>query len=180
MSEPTAADVEVDVVVVGGGGAGLAAAVTAAEEGASVLLFESETELGGSTQLSAGLFTAAATSVQRGLGIEDTAERFYRSYPRECSGLQTGDEPAPILLPGCQAGRCCCSTYSRNTLNGAPSTDPEVGTRPEVAAPQVPAHMCAVLLADPAGADPLETVDQFRSPRTPRACSPRSASASGP
>ncbi|WP_416061832.1 FAD-dependent oxidoreductase [Rhodococcus indonesiensis] len=69
-----------DVIVIGGGGAGLAAAVTAAEQGASVLLFESETELGGSTQLSAGLFTAAGTSVQRGLGIEDSAEKFFQHY----------------------------------------------------------------------------------------------------
>lgn len=80
MSEPTAEQETVDVVVVGGGGAGLAAAATAAEAGAGVLLFESETELGGSTQLSAGLFTAAATSVQRGAGVEDTAERFYQHY----------------------------------------------------------------------------------------------------
>lgn len=70
----------IDVVVVGGGGAGLAAAVSAAEAGASVLLFESETELGGSTQLSAGLFTAAGTSVQAGLGIEDSAEQFFQHY----------------------------------------------------------------------------------------------------
>jgi succinate dehydrogenase/fumarate reductase flavoprotein subunit len=69
-----------DVIVIGGGGAGLAAAVTAAEQGASVLLFESEHELGGSTQLSAGLFTAADTSVQRGLGIEDSAEKFFQHY----------------------------------------------------------------------------------------------------
>ncbi|RDI19464.1 fumarate reductase flavoprotein subunit [Rhodococcus sp. AG1013] len=69
-----------DVVVIGGGGAGLAAAVSASEQGASVLLFESESELGGSTQLSAGLFTAAGTSVQRGLGIEDTAEKFFQHY----------------------------------------------------------------------------------------------------
>ncbi|WP_024795407.1 FAD-dependent oxidoreductase [Tomitella biformata] len=69
-----------DVIVVGGGGAGLAAAVSAAEKGASVLLFEAERELGGSTSLSAGLFTAAGTSVQRGLGIEDTAEKFYQHY----------------------------------------------------------------------------------------------------
>lgn len=70
----------IDVVVIGGGGAGLAAAVSAAEAGAGVLLFESETELGGSTQLSAGLFTAAGTSVQRGLGIEDSAEKFFQHY----------------------------------------------------------------------------------------------------
>ncbi|MFE2193452.1 FAD-dependent oxidoreductase [Streptomyces olivaceus] len=69
-----------DVIVVGGGGAGLAAAVAAAEQGAQVLLFESERELGGSTQLSAGLFTAAGTGVQRGLGIEDTAERHFQHY----------------------------------------------------------------------------------------------------
>ncbi|WP_399136792.1 FAD-dependent oxidoreductase [Streptomyces sp. NBUA17] len=69
-----------DVIVVGGGGAGLAAAVAAAEQGARVLLFESERELGGSTQLSAGLFTAAGTGVQRGLGIEDTAERHFQHY----------------------------------------------------------------------------------------------------
>lgn len=79
MSE-AAETVGADVVVVGGGGAGLTAAATAAEAGASVLLFESETELGGSTQLSAGLFTAAATSVQRGTGVEDTVERFYQHY----------------------------------------------------------------------------------------------------
>ncbi|GHF41876.1 fumarate reductase flavoprotein subunit [Amycolatopsis bartoniae] len=69
-----------DVVVVGGGGAGLAAAVAAAERGASVLLFESEKELGGSTQLSAGMFTAAGTSVQGALGVEDSAERFFQHY----------------------------------------------------------------------------------------------------
>lgn len=73
-------EVRTDVVVVGGGGAGLSAAATAAESGADVLLFESETELGGSTQLSAGLFTAAGTSVQRELGVEDSVERFYQHY----------------------------------------------------------------------------------------------------
>lgn len=69
-----------DVIVVGGGGAGLAAAVSAAEQGAQVVLFESERELGGSTQLSAGMFTAAGTSVQRGLDVEDTAERHFQHY----------------------------------------------------------------------------------------------------
>ncbi|MYW90290.1 FAD-dependent oxidoreductase [Amycolatopsis rubida] len=72
--------VDMGVVVIGGGGAGLAAAVSAAEHGASVMLFESEKELGGSTQLSAGMLTAAGTSVQRELGIEDTPERFFQHY----------------------------------------------------------------------------------------------------
>ncbi|WP_280418186.1 FAD-dependent oxidoreductase [Nocardia carnea] len=73
-------DDEFDVIVIGGGGAGLAAAVSAAEDGASVLLLEYQRELGGSTQLSAGLFTAAGTSVQRALGIEDSPEKFFQHY----------------------------------------------------------------------------------------------------
>lgn len=69
-----------DVVVLGAGGAGLAAAVSAAEEGARVLVFESEGEVGGSMLQSAGMFTAAGTSVQAALGVEDSADRFYQHY----------------------------------------------------------------------------------------------------
>lgn len=73
-------DPDYDVIVIGGGGAGLAAAVSAAEHGASVILFESEGEVGGSTQLSAGMFTAAGTSVQKQLGVEDSVDRFFQHY----------------------------------------------------------------------------------------------------
>lgn len=69
-----------DIIVIGAGGAGLAAAVSAAEQGASVMILESEKEIGGSTQLSAGMFTAAATSVQQALGIDDSADKFYHHY----------------------------------------------------------------------------------------------------
>ncbi|RJQ85104.1 FAD-dependent oxidoreductase [Amycolatopsis panacis] len=74
------AENQVDVLVLGGGGAGLAAAVSAAEHGASVLLFESERELGGSTLLSAGMLTAAGTSVQAALGVQDSPDRFLQHY----------------------------------------------------------------------------------------------------
>ncbi|GAA1913066.1 FAD-dependent oxidoreductase [Nocardioides hwasunensis] len=73
-------DHDFDVIVIGGGGAGLAAAVSAAERGASVILFEAEGELGGSTQLSAGMFTAAGTSVQKELGVDDSVDRFFQHY----------------------------------------------------------------------------------------------------
>ena len=69
-----------DLVVVGAGGAGLAAAVSAAQAGATVLLVESEQEVGGSTQLSAGLVTAAGTEVQAAVGVKDSPARMYQHY----------------------------------------------------------------------------------------------------
>ncbi|WP_020501360.1 FAD-dependent oxidoreductase [Sciscionella marina] len=69
-----------DLVVIGAGGAGLAAAVSGAQEGLRVLVLESEDEVGGSTQLSAGMLTASATSVQAGLGVADSPSAMYQHY----------------------------------------------------------------------------------------------------
>ena len=60
-----------DVIVVGGGGSGLAAALSAAEEGGRVLLLEARDELGGTTGIAVGSFTAAGTSLQRENEIQD-------------------------------------------------------------------------------------------------------------
>ncbi len=60
-----------DVIVVGGGGSGLATAVSAAQKGASVIVFEKRPELGGSTGIAIGSFTANRTVYQRKEGIED-------------------------------------------------------------------------------------------------------------
>ncbi|MGW5029639.1 FAD-dependent oxidoreductase, partial [Streptomyces albidoflavus] len=80
MSEPNDTAYDYDVIVVGAGGAGLAASVSAAEAGARVLLLEAEDEIGGSTQLSAGLLTASATSVQESLGVDDSPLRMFQHY----------------------------------------------------------------------------------------------------
>ncbi|CAN5231401.1 flavocytochrome c [soil metagenome] len=69
-----------DVIVVGGGGAGMAAAAMAAESGARVVIFESEAQLGGSTKLSSGIFSAGGTSVQKALGVPDNVDRFFQHY----------------------------------------------------------------------------------------------------
>lgn len=71
---------EVDVIVIGAGGAGLAAAVSAAENGARVLVLESEEGIGGSTAKSAGVLVAAGTSIQESLGVQDSAELMYQHY----------------------------------------------------------------------------------------------------
>ncbi|WP_068071738.1 FAD-dependent oxidoreductase [Novosphingobium lentum] len=67
-----------DVIIVGGGGAGLAAAIEATKLGASCIVLEADTKLGGATALSAGVFYAADTSVQREAGVEgDTADAMF-------------------------------------------------------------------------------------------------------
>ncbi len=63
-----------DVIVVGGGGSGLAAAVRAAEQGCRVLLLEKNPELGGTTRLAVGSFTANRTPAQEARSIQDTPE----------------------------------------------------------------------------------------------------------
>lgn len=69
-----------DVVVVGAGGAGLATAIAAAQQGARVIVLEAESEVGGSTQLSAGMLTAAGTRTQAEVGVEDSPARMYQHY----------------------------------------------------------------------------------------------------
>ncbi|MGI9327534.1 MAG: FAD-dependent oxidoreductase [Pseudomonadales bacterium] len=74
-------NVDYDVIVVGSGAAGLAAAVAAADSGASVLIVEADTQVGGSSRLSGGHFYAAGTSVQREAGeLNDSADAMYEHY----------------------------------------------------------------------------------------------------
>lgn len=67
-----AVELTADVVVAGGGLAGLSAAVKAAEDGASVILVEKMSMLGGSSALSGGGIGATDTAVQKEAGIADT------------------------------------------------------------------------------------------------------------
>lgn len=63
-----------DVIIVGGGGSGLAAAVRALEQGARVLVLEKQSQLGGTTGMAIGSFTANGTSLQRDAGVNDNAD----------------------------------------------------------------------------------------------------------
>jgi len=66
-----------DVIVVGGGGSGLAAAVSAAENGADVVLLEKNPQLGGTTGIAIGSFTANRTPMQRTAGIDDNPDHHH-------------------------------------------------------------------------------------------------------
>lgn len=85
-----------DVIVIGGGGAGLAAGILAREAGASVMVLEADTKLGGATAISGGVIYAAATSVQRARGIEDTPEAMYR-YMMTLAGWDTFPDIMRVL-----------------------------------------------------------------------------------
>ncbi|HBL46637.1 MAG TPA: FAD-binding dehydrogenase [Planctomycetaceae bacterium] len=63
-----------DVIIVGGGGSGLAAAVRALEQGARVLVLEKQSQLGGTTGMAIGSFTANRTSLQSAVGVNDNAD----------------------------------------------------------------------------------------------------------
>ena len=69
-----------DVIVIGSGAAGLSAAVAAADQGASVLVVEADTRVGGSSRLSGGHFYAAGTSVQEASGVADSADAMFEHY----------------------------------------------------------------------------------------------------
>ena len=82
-----------DVVVVGAGGAGLAAAITAAENGASVILVEKMSNVGGNTLISGGEMAAPGNWMQEKEGIADDVETFYNDV------LKGGDnEGDPALI----------------------------------------------------------------------------------
>jgi len=66
-----------DVIVVGSGAAGLSAAIEACEAGATVMLVEADTHLGGATRNSTGVVYAVGTSTQAEDGVEDDPDAFY-------------------------------------------------------------------------------------------------------
>ena len=68
-----APDYEADVVVVGAGGAGLPAAISAADAGASVIVVETNHDIGGHAMLSGGRVPlGGGTSWQKRFGVVDS------------------------------------------------------------------------------------------------------------
>ena len=93
-----------DVVVVGGGGAGLAAAVSAATRGMRTFLLEKNPELGGTTRLAVGSFSAACTRLQRRAGIADSVDDFRADMEAFTGDLAGRDNPKLRSLLAAEAG----------------------------------------------------------------------------
>ncbi len=62
---------QTDVLIVGAGGSGLAAAARSVELGLSVVVLEKQPQIGGTTGIAVGSFTANRTKHQRCAGIQD-------------------------------------------------------------------------------------------------------------
>ena len=77
-----------DLIIVGGGGAGMAAGIMARKAGASVMVLEADTKLGGATAWSAAVMYACNTSIQKARGIQDTPEAMY-NYMMTLAGWDT-------------------------------------------------------------------------------------------
>lgn len=85
VAEPSFS-VAVQVAIVGGGGCGLTAALAARDCGASVLVFERDKAMLGSTGMSTGLIPGAASKLQRSCGIDDSAELFVDDIMKKTQG----------------------------------------------------------------------------------------------
>ena len=74
---------EADVVVVGSGASGLPAAIRARDRGASVIVVEENTDVGGHAMISGGaVHLGGGTDTQKKFGIEDSADKVYLENTR--------------------------------------------------------------------------------------------------
>jgi 3-oxosteroid 1-dehydrogenase len=80
-------DEQFDVVSVGGGAGGLAAAITAASDGATALVLEKGSKLGGVTALSQGEVWVGGSYLERELGIADSRQETLEYLDHLSAGL---------------------------------------------------------------------------------------------
>jgi len=85
------------VIVVGGGLAGCSAAHTVLQGGLSVVLIDKNAFLGGNSVKATSGINGAGTSVQKKLGVDDSAEKFEEDTVRSATGVKTG--PCPPSYP---------------------------------------------------------------------------------
>ena len=77
VTRPQKWDESYDVVVVGAGGAGMAAATEAVKNKLSVVVYEKEAAVGGSSVICGGQWAVGGTDEQEKRGIKDSSELFF-------------------------------------------------------------------------------------------------------
>lgn len=74
---PESWDHEADIIVVGAGAAGLATGIEASDLGMSVIILESQSQIGGSSAICNGGIAMPGTPLQKSQGIEDSVDIFF-------------------------------------------------------------------------------------------------------
>lgn len=90
-----------DIVIVGAGTAGIPCALAAADAGASVLLVEKDSQIGGTLHITGGHLSAAGTKRQAEKGIDDNPQQHFEDIRRLNNGTSREDivERAVNLAP---------------------------------------------------------------------------------
>src|SRR5919109_2071724 len=114
-------DLEADVVVIGSGAAGLPAAIRAVEGGASVIIVETNYDVGGHAILSGGhMELGCGTSAQRKYGIADSPDTVFSDLT-DWSIVQPNGSP-DFRYNDCAVMRAfadhCAITYEFLLANG--------------------------------------------------------------
>lgn len=81
---PASWDHEADIIVVGAGAAGLAVGIEGSDLGMSVIILESQSQVGGSSALCNGGIAMPGTPLQKSQGIEDSVDIFYNDLIENC------------------------------------------------------------------------------------------------
>jgi len=102
--QPQNIQMTADIVVVGGGGAGLAAAVTAAQMGASVIVLEKMSILGGNTLIAGGAINIVNPALQGRFGITDSVDLHFR-HTFEGGGSLANAELVRIMVENALDGK---------------------------------------------------------------------------
>ena len=117
-------DSTVDVVIVGSGGGGMVGALAAAAQGASALVLEKQSLIGGSTAMSGGIVWVPNNPVMQSVGVHDSYEDAMihfetvvgdvgqaSSFERRHAFLTAGPEMVSFLQ-GCGVRFVYCRGYS--------------------------------------------------------------------
>lgn len=88
--------VDTDIVIIGAGGAGLAAAASAGEKGASVVVLEKMSAIGGNTRLGEGTYNVADPELLEATGAKTTAD--LEKEVEDAISVSTDDEKYAALI----------------------------------------------------------------------------------
>jgi len=101
---PQNIEMAADIVIVGGGGAGLAAAVQASQMGASVIVVEKMSMLGGNTIIAGGAINIVNPELQGRLGIADSIDLHFQ-HTFEGGGQLANPELVRIMVENALDGK---------------------------------------------------------------------------